>query len=131
MLRSFRRRLAFAIFPEWANTPVPQPYDHSGCGEHEKIVRLGTILLAATGKANLLLALGFEKRKGGVGSPPELPGYRDALILKNDWVALCKRPRSVRPKTFLIFLQAFSDHWPADLAWPSDIPRPAPKKEAA
>lgn len=26
-----------------------------------------------------------------------------------------------------------SDHWPADLAWPSDIPRPAPRvgKDAA
>lgn len=26
----------------------------------------------------------------------------------------------------------FSDHWPADLEWPADIPRPTPsKKEAA
>ena len=23
-------------------------------------------------------------------------------------------------------LQWFSDHWPADLEWPSDIPRPLP-----
>ena len=23
-------------------------------------------------------------------------------------------------------LQWFSDHWPADLEWPSDIPRPMP-----
>lgn len=29
--------------------------------------------------------------------------------------------------------QWLSDHWPADLAWPSDIPRPAPRvgKDAA
>lgn len=28
--------------------------------------------------------------------------------------------------------QWFSDNWPADLAWPSDIPRPAPnRKEVA
>ncbi|MBM2357695.1 hypothetical protein JQX14_24450 [Sulfitobacter pseudonitzschiae] len=25
----------------------------------------------------------------------------------------------------------FSDHWPADLTWPSDIPRPRKKKDAA
>ncbi len=25
----------------------------------------------------------------------------------------------------------FSDHWPADLAWPRDIPRPPKSKEAA
>ena len=24
-----------------------------------------------------------------------------------------------------------SDHWPADLAWPSDIPRPAPSSPAS
>ena len=27
--------------------------------------------------------------------------------------------------------QKFSDHWPDDLEWPSDIPRPAPRKDAA
>ncbi|UOA25938.1 hypothetical protein DSM107133_00627 [Pseudosulfitobacter sp. DSM 107133] len=27
--------------------------------------------------------------------------------------------------------QWFSDHWPADLTWPSDIPRPRKKKDAA
>jgi hypothetical protein len=25
----------------------------------------------------------------------------------------------------------FSDHWPTDLEWPTDIPRPEPKKEVA
>lgn len=25
--------------------------------------------------------------------------------------------------------QWLSDHWPADLDWPSDIPRPAPRSE--
>lgn len=28
-------------------------------------------------------------------------------------------------------LQWFSDHWPADLEWPRDIPRPSKSKEAA
>ena len=27
-------------------------------------------------------------------------------------------------------LQWFSDHWPAHLEWPSDVPRPAPASEA-
>ena len=26
-------------------------------------------------------------------------------------------------------IQWFSDNWPADLAWPSDIPRPAPTRK--
>ena len=26
-------------------------------------------------------------------------------------------------------VQWFSDHWPADLPWPDDIPRPAPSAE--
>ena len=29
-------------------------------------------------------------------------------------------------KTYNRALQWFSDNWPADLAWPSDVPRPAP-----
>lgn len=28
-------------------------------------------------------------------------------------------------------LQWLSDHWPADLEWPSDIPRPPPRRGAA
>ncbi len=34
-------------------------------------------------------------------------------------------------KTYGRALQWFSDHWPADLAWPTDIPRPAPSAESA
>ncbi len=29
------------------------------------------------------------------------------------------------------FFQWFSDNWPVDLDWPSDIERPEPRKEAA
>lgn len=28
-------------------------------------------------------------------------------------------------------LQWLSDHWPDDLEWPSDVPRPAPRRDAA
>lgn len=28
-------------------------------------------------------------------------------------------------------VQWLSDHWPADLEWPSDIARPAPRRDAA
>lgn len=28
-------------------------------------------------------------------------------------------------------VQWLSDHWPDDLDWPPDIPRPAPRKDAA
>ena len=28
-------------------------------------------------------------------------------------------------------IQWLSDHWPADLAWPSDIPKPPPTRNAA
>lgn len=34
-------------------------------------------------------------------------------------------------KTATLIFQWFSDHWPADLEWPRDIPRPAKKREAA
>lgn len=38
-------------------------------------------------------------------------------------------PRSVRRPTFDRVVQAFSDIWPDDLAWPQDIPRPEAKRQ--
>lgn len=37
-----------------------------------------------------------------------------------------------RTRTAARLMSWFSDNWPSDLAWPSDIPRPAPnRKEVA
>ena len=33
--------------------------------------------------------------------------------------------RQCQTRTYLRTLQWFADHWPDDLAWPSDIPRPS------
>lgn len=37
--------------------------------------------------------------------------------------------RQCQTGTYERIVQWFSDHWPADLEWPSDIPRPAPRVE--
>lgn len=39
--------------------------------------------------------------------------------------------RGTTIKTYHRVLQWFSDHWPADLPWPSGIPRPPRSQEAA
>ena len=39
--------------------------------------------------------------------------------------------RSVTIRKYDEFLSWFSEHWPDDLDWPSDIPRPSPKREDA
>lgn len=42
-----------------------------------------------------------------------------------------KGPASCTLRRASRVLQWFSDHWPADLEWPADIPRPPKSKEAA
>ena len=40
------------------------------------------------------------------------------------------RPRSSTSRRAARITQWFSDHWPEDLAWPVDIPRPAPSPDS-
>ena len=51
-----------------------------------------------------------------------------------DFCARLKRGRDLTTRRAARVAQWFSDHWPEDLEWPSDIPRPTPnpdRKEAA
>ncbi|MEM6726916.1 MAG: hypothetical protein AAF618_00325 [Pseudomonadota bacterium] len=62
-----------------------------------------------------------------------------AIIRKSDkgpgdgqWIQKLKNGGGCSVTTEKEVVQRFSDMWPADLEWPSDIPRPAPtKKERA
>lgn len=47
------------------------------------------------------------------------------------WLAGLKGPAGCTLRKAAFVIQWFSDHWPDDLAWPNDIPRPAKTKEAA
>ena len=51
------------------------------------------------------------------------------------FVDIKNHKRHCQTNTHTRVLQWFSDHWPSDLAWPSDIPPPSPThdhpKEAA
>ncbi len=42
------------------------------------------------------------------------------------FVDLKNQRRHCQTNTYSRILQWFSDHWPADLEWPSDTPRPKP-----
>lgn len=44
---------------------------------------------------------------------------------------MIERGYDCRTRTAAKLMQWFSDNWPADLAWPRDIPRPTKSKEAA
>ena len=50
-----------------------------------------------------------------------------------DTLSRLSRGHSITTSRIDRALQWFSDHWPADLAWPADIPRPEPgaDREAA
>ena len=52
---------------------------------------------------------------------------------KGDFFKKLMRPGAdCRTRTATNVLAWFSDNWPSDLEWPSDVPRPPkPKKEAA
>lgn len=43
-----------------------------------------------------------------------------------DVLARLSRGHDITTRRLRRFVQWFSDHWPADLPWPDDIPRPTP-----
>lgn len=45
---------------------------------------------------------------------------------KGDFFKNLTAKRDIRTATYEAALQKFTDAWPEDLAWPGDIPRPAP-----
>lgn len=44
---------------------------------------------------------------------------------------LIERGADCRTRTAARLFQWFSDHWPADLEWPRDVPRPSKSRSAA
>lgn len=50
---------------------------------------------------------------------------------KGDFFKKLKDGGDCRTATASRVMLFFSDNWPADLAWPRDIPRPSKSKEAA
>ena len=50
---------------------------------------------------------------------------------KGDFFKKLKDGGDCRTATASRVMSFFSDNWPADLAWPRDIPRPSKSKEAA
>lgn len=122
---SFRRRVALLICPELLSALVvvqaPAP-EISAQTEH--VIRLGRLFLAAQGAATFPQALGvpgFVQDEDGI--------YRWWW----DWSAFSRRPPiRVTDRVYARFVGKFSEHWPRDLDWPRDIPRPPKsKKEAA
>lgn len=50
---------------------------------------------------------------------------------KGDFFKKLKNGGDCRTTTASRLLAYFASHWPADLAWPTDIPRPQKSKDAA
>ena len=46
-----------------------------------------------------------------------------------DFYARLKNGHDLTTRRAASVVQYLSDHWPADLAWPSDIPRPLPSPD--
>ena len=53
------------------------------------------------------------------------------LTVGNASIFVRLREGRITLRTLDRILQHFSDHWPADLDWPADIPRPPKRREAA
>lgn len=50
------------------------------------------------------------------------------LVRKGDFFKRLMDGHDCREATYRRVLRLFSDHWPADLSWPADIPRPEPSE---
>ncbi|TKA95416.1 hypothetical protein FAZ78_16915 [Cereibacter changlensis] len=59
--------------------------------------------------------------------------WRVAFLARGDgqFFKRLREGKGCTVKTASATVQWFSNHWPADLEWPADIPRPPKSKEAA
>lgn len=74
------------------------------------------------------------KLSDAYGRHTGLSHWRVSFLVRGDgqYFRRLAEGRSCTLRTATVVLQWFSDHWPADLEWPRDIPRPPKsKKEAA
>lgn len=68
------------------------------------------------------LAVGYASRRGvSLWRVGHLAASRGSFF-----VDLRDGRRHCQTGTYSRVLQWFSDHWPAGLAWPAEVPRPAP-----
>lgn len=80
--------------------------------QYSHLTQLASLLAAHVGRSDMTVA--------------KWCGVHARLFLRLKAGAGC------RVDTFNAAMAAFSERWPADLAWPADIPRPnKPNKEAA
>ena len=126
MMRAFhlRRRMALLICPELmaaqrvVQAPAPEISEKT-----EHVIRLGRLFLAMQAAPSFPQALGYARFADDTSGI-----YRWWW----DWSAFAKRPPiRVTDRVYDRFLGQFSEHWPVDLEWPADIPRPSQKKEVA
>lgn len=100
--------------------------------ETEEVIRLGNLLVAATGMEDFVQAAGMSRLKPGRrDTPPTSKLYDIAVSLQRDWRPFAKRPPiEVSDRVYWRFLSEFSAIWPEATPWPSDIPRPPPLSRA-
>ncbi len=105
-MSSFRRRIALAICPELSRQPlvVRAPMRPSD------LVRLSFLMECHLGVTHWAVSM--------------------RVASKGDLIDRFKAGGDARSATIIKALQRFSDIWPTDLEWPSDIPRPDPSQEA-
>lgn len=109
-----RRRIALAICPELA-APVAAP----------KLVKSQS--QSRTNIQDILeLSAAYQRHKG-------LSHWRVSYLVRGDgqFIKRLSEGRSCTVKTANAVLQWFSDNWPDNLPWPSDIPRPVKREDAA
>lgn len=105
--------------------------------ETEHVLRLGRILLEATGAKKFHDAAGVDRparlpsRTGrGLGEFAEGPArnkWGRVSVLYQDWLRISANPPAqIKDSTYREMTIRFSEFWPETVPWPADIPRPQP-----
>jgi hypothetical protein len=116
---SFRRKVAVLIFPDMAPPHAADEASLIATAAAQKsrdfISDLLFLTEALAAHRNWSMNT-VSLRAAGKGT------YLADLLAGKVGITLARRDR---------ILQWFADHWPEDLEWPRDIPRPSKSKEAA
>ena len=135
LLRKARRRLALLIYPEWRHEPAQTAREVAEIPpQTAQLLKLAEVFVRYYAADASEAALTYQNMRGAFY---KWIGYKKFARNKPDWcwirqrateviLRLIKHPSTgTKPETHRAVLQVFSNDWPAGLAWPADIPRPA------
>lgn len=133
---NLRRKLALMVCPELKNLP-PRVGTSSPLSKSPSMEKSAELIRGMDRAYSAHTGVLLNLTNGPACKASIVPiAWKGPIRVRSNAIATLLRLRrnrvcGIHPLTEYCLLMYFSSIWPEDLEWPSDIPRPHPKEEAA